>query len=251
MQPLISCLCITERRVPLLKRAVTCFLSQTYAAKELLVVYPVDDTDTLDYLLHLPDPRIRSYAFQPAPHLSLGDKRNISIREANGEYFCQWDDDDWYPNQRLEIQMEMALSRRSQGSVLMRIIIFNSAENQAYLSFPRPWENTILAKKSLIDQGFRYPSLNQKEDTAFVNNLMAHHKLCVIRGCPAYIYVYHGSNTWNQDHFNFLFFHSHCLPSSVSQLIQHILLGQYTPEEASRLLGSEEVLEEMESLLRR
>jgi glycosyltransferase involved in cell wall biosynthesis len=33
--------------------------------------------------------------------LTLGELRNISVREADGEYVCVWDDDNWYGSNRL------------------------------------------------------------------------------------------------------------------------------------------------------
>src|SRR5688572_18686998 len=96
VHPLISCLCITERRVHFLKGAVSCFLSQTYPNKELVVVHKEDDHDTLDYITSLNNQTIRSVAIPPGQHKTLGERRNFSIMAAEGEYFCQWDDDDWY-----------------------------------------------------------------------------------------------------------------------------------------------------------
>ena len=40
-EDLVSCLCITHRRVSLLRRAVQCFLNQTWAARELVVLHEI------------------------------------------------------------------------------------------------------------------------------------------------------------------------------------------------------------------
>ena len=48
--PLISCLCVTRARVPLLKRAVACFHAQTYPQKELVLLYEHDDRETAAFI---------------------------------------------------------------------------------------------------------------------------------------------------------------------------------------------------------
>ena len=47
---LISCLCVTRGRVALLGRAVGCFLEQTHAQRELLILFESDDAATRDYV---------------------------------------------------------------------------------------------------------------------------------------------------------------------------------------------------------
>ena len=44
--PLISCICVTREKPSLLKRAIDCFLAQTYPNKELVILYEDDDYAT-------------------------------------------------------------------------------------------------------------------------------------------------------------------------------------------------------------
>ena len=48
--PLVSCLCVTKGRIHMLKRAIACFESQTYANCELIVLVEIDDDDTVAYM---------------------------------------------------------------------------------------------------------------------------------------------------------------------------------------------------------
>ncbi len=97
-QPLISCLCVTHHKSQLLKRAIACFNSQTYDSKQLVIVYEETDLLTCAYIQsHTFASNIKLVAIPGGQSkLMLGELRNRSIKEAEGEYVCQWDDDDWY-----------------------------------------------------------------------------------------------------------------------------------------------------------
>ena len=69
---LISCLCVTRGRVALLGRAVGCFLEQTHAQRELLILFESDDAATRDYVASLADLRIRGIEVPVLPKQTLG-----------------------------------------------------------------------------------------------------------------------------------------------------------------------------------
>lgn len=106
-EPLVSCLCVTHQRVDLLKRAIDCFRNQSYDNRELLIIYEDLDIETADYVEKITNPQIFLLKVKSALKLTLGDLRNMSIRKCNGTYFCQWDDDDWYKDNRIEYQMKI------------------------------------------------------------------------------------------------------------------------------------------------
>ena len=78
-QPLISCLCVTRGRVPLLKRAVGSFRDQDYGNTELVVVYESDDSSTAEYLRGLSDENILKIEVPAEEGLTLGELRNLSV----------------------------------------------------------------------------------------------------------------------------------------------------------------------------
>src|SRR5688572_10863119 len=241
--PLISCLCITERRVEFLIKAVHAFLCQTYPNKELVIVHKPDDSHTVEYLSGLNNPSIRS-AMVDRDYETLGERRNFSIQQARGEYFCQWDDDDWYHNERLTIQFEAAKKYFREGSVLNQLIFFNKADGKAYFSYSRPWENTILYKTNMLSSGFVYQKLNQKEDTMLVKELIEHNKLSAV-SFPAYIYIFHGTNTTAQSHYEDLCSMSQELSIELSKNICDIVTGVISNDQASDLLASPQVQQEL------
>src|SRR5690606_9633386 len=107
--PLVSCLMVTRDRPRLARRAVGCFLAQTYPNAELVIV----DDGGVDYgpMLSSLGGRapIRYHRLRPEPERRLGALRNESLDRAAGEYVVQWDDDEWYHPERVARQMAPVL----------------------------------------------------------------------------------------------------------------------------------------------
>ena len=90
---LVSCLMITKNRANFAMCAVRCFLNQTYPNKELLIIDDGECGELARFIDHLDDTRIRYIRLAPGNN-ALGDLRNRSVALAQGEWVCQWDDDD-------------------------------------------------------------------------------------------------------------------------------------------------------------
>jgi len=93
-RPLVSCIMPTHDRRPFVGRAIEHFLRQDYPHRELIIVD--DGADAVRDLV--PDlgsetPRIRYLRLES--RRTLGAKRNLAGREAQGEVIVHWDDDDW------------------------------------------------------------------------------------------------------------------------------------------------------------
>lgn len=245
--PLISCLCVTRNKVELIARAITCFKSQTYQNKELVIVYEDNDPDIKNFVTGIKDPTIKSFEISTNPKLSLGELRNLSLEFAIGEYICQWDADDWYHNRRLELQMDYCLKMHKPVCFLTYWLIFDSLTRKAYLSCKRLWEGTILCRKDRIKQeDIKYPAEPKMEDFYFVEKLLEKNHVYPVDLPHLYIYVYHGENTWPYQHFQHNFEVGKVLSESASQIINDILEGKYSNGQASDLLDSAAILEEIE-----
>ena len=78
-----------ERFLPALYR---CFADQAYSDRELLIH---DDSPAASaFLSNLRDPRVRY--FHTPDRLSVGEKRNFLLQQAQGELCAFFDDDDYY-----------------------------------------------------------------------------------------------------------------------------------------------------------
>lgn len=218
--PFISCLMITgktKHHRKLARVAVDCFLNQTYAGPmELVVINTATDKwiENKDYHKGREAPRkIREIMVRAdvpnssgvSRKLTLGELRNISMEEAQGEYFCQWDDDDFHGKERVAKQWENFVPGainilRSQ----YRINIINGRWGLADaggLKIPGVI-GTMFHSRELVFSGpngalIGYPHRRKAEDRDYIRMFPYH-----VYKNPASLYVrlYHGNNTWHRQH---------------------------------------------------
>lgn len=198
-EALISCLCVTRNRVPMLRRAVACFQRQTYAARELVIVYESDDLATRQFVLTLSDPKIITLEVGASPRLPLGGLRNLAVRACRGSYIAQWDDDDWYAPLRLEVQMQVLHSTGRAGCVLTRWTLYDTVTRTAMVSGERPWEGSLVARRDSVPA---YAEVSKQEDTPVMERMLQGNQLAGVNRPDLYVYVYHGENTWERSHWD-------------------------------------------------
>lgn len=158
----MTCLCLTRNRRKLLRRAISCFRSQTHPNRELLILADGEDVrdlvpaDAPVRLLHL------------SGHAEIGAKRNLGCERAAGEIIAHWDDDDWSAPERLDDQVArlLASGRAVTGYRSMRFTdgarwwLYRGAADYALgtsLCFRRAWW-----------ERHRFPALQIGEDNEFV-----------------------------------------------------------------------------------
>ena len=200
-------MCVTRGRPNLLRRATRCFQRQSYARRELLIVYEDDDpaTKSLVRQLEWEDSRVIGLCVPMRPHkISLGELRNIAVDHSSGDFVAQWDDDDWYSNHRLEVQWDAIAGSGRPACVLGRWTVFDTRSQLAYLSMWRTWEGSLLCRRSEMLER-RYPDLPRAEDTPAVDALQRNGKLTMINRPDVYVYVFHNNNTWPAQHFSGFF----------------------------------------------
>ena len=189
--PLISCLMVTKNRVEQAKCAIQCFLNQTYAHRELVIIDDGEDEGLAEYTQQLQDSRIK-YLHLPSENKTLGELRNLAVKTASGTYICQWDDDDLSDSLRLEVQMAVLLALAAEVCFLQRWMLWWPSSRRWAISRIRIWEGSILCLKSLVPA---YPEQRQGEDTSVVGQIIQHCRVALL-DCPQlYIYVIHGHNT--------------------------------------------------------
>lgn len=237
--PVISCVCVTRNKPQMLKKVIACFTAQSYPEKELVIVYEDDDVAT-DELVNeaaiISRDDIQLVRIKSFPKTTLGELRNIGIQTAKGEFICQWDDDDWYHKDRLAEQYNAAVNHDREGAVMTRWLVFDAIDKQAYISNKRMWEGSVLCRKSVL-QLMPYEDKTIGEDSATIDYLVSQKCLHPMNGVPGlYIYIYHGGNTWNFDHWSYIFECSTALSYDHSQCIADILDGNYTVYAGSLLL---------------
>lgn len=99
---LISAIMPTRGRPQWAPRALECFLSQTYAMKELIIL---DDRDQPSFAE--PPAGFGIVYHRMQRRMMIGAKRNLACSRAVGDVIAHWDDDDFSAPERLERQIEM------------------------------------------------------------------------------------------------------------------------------------------------
>lgn len=241
MLPLISCICVTKNRPGRLKRAIALFDSQTYPEKELVVVCDADDVESQHIVATAPT---EAKLVLGAPSLSLGTLRNLGISRARGEFFCQWDDDDWYHQDRLSQQLAALRENSQEACVLTNWIIFDESSSRSYFSAFRFWEGSIMCRRGIMTDQLQYPDCSLGEDTLFVGSLIERVGVYPLVRPGLYIYSIHGTNSWSSHakHFEQIKSRSQFLGPSVSRKIEAIVTGKLTVSEGSSYLQSPELL---------
>jgi glycosyl transferase family 2 len=196
--PLVSCLMVTRGRLCPSRFAVECFQRQTYAHRELVLVCDGPGTDIEIHCKELHDPRIR-VVYPDVPCNSLGELRNFSLRAAQGEWICQWDDDDLYHPQRLELGMAVCQAMQADALFLSRWMLWSPRTRKIGLSGAREWEGSMLARKSRVPA---YPAIARGEDTAVALAMIAASRVVLLDAPWLYTYVQTGANTWTGNHFD-------------------------------------------------
>jgi glycosyltransferase involved in cell wall biosynthesis len=167
-EPLVSCIMPTYNRRSFVKQAISYFLRQEYANKELIVVD--DGTDAISDLIPAEE-RIRYIRLREKT--TVGAKRNLACEQACGTIIVHWDDDDWYAPHRLRYQVE-ALLREGTDICGTTTLLYYDAENGRAWQYVYPgarqaWVagSTLCYTRSFWASN-RFANVNVGEDTRFV-----------------------------------------------------------------------------------
>ena len=187
-------------RFELAKRSIDCFLSQTYENKELIII----NTGGNAYFKQLDD-YINSIEVNNIKHIyinrsnkTLGDLRNISVKNATGEYLCTWVDDDFFLRQRLQFQAHF-MKHLNLDMCMFSNFVLQVNDKKYAVSYGRGFEPSLMFKKCEL----HYPSVNKHEDVIFIDNLCKAGKkgFVIDNDCNDYFYNFVGTNVSKYGHF--------------------------------------------------
>jgi glycosyltransferase involved in cell wall biosynthesis len=194
---LVSCLMVSRGTLFPGRYAIECFLRQTHANRELVVVVDAAADELIAHIDGLGDRRIRVVRLQAA-NSTIGELRNISIANAGGEYICQWDEDDLYAPGRIQQQLAVLLAAGASACVLRRLMLWWPGAGKLALSGERIWEGSILALKRAMPD---YPALRYGEDAEMMADFILHERIVSLDAAGLYIFIYHGNNILDRRHF--------------------------------------------------
>jgi glycosyltransferase involved in cell wall biosynthesis len=229
-----------------LKNAISRFEEQSYPNKELLIVSANYDPEYEAIITSLGCNGVRYHWMESDTNVTLGELRNYALKISTGEYFCVWDDDDWYHFRRIEIQAKEATRNRKMGAILAYCILFDAVNGTAFMSHILCPPASILCRKSVIDDDTMYPARDRGEDSVFLNKLCKRNLLYPLSRPDLYIYIFHGSNTTPVSKFDTFF--TVRFSDKLATIVGDIVNGKYSKEKAARLLRGERFLREMDYL---
>lgn len=197
----VSCLMVTANRLHLARRAIQCFKNQSYKNKELVIL----DDGSQDYsplLNDIPSSEIKYIQLDGSNNYVLGQLRNLSLEAATGDYLIQWDDDDWYHPERVEIQasiLDKGFDVCCLSSAIMHLDTPEFIEHPYIGILPDGIPGSIMHKRN---DDIRYPETRRAEDTVYLKQWMEK-KYFKLENSYNYLFLraYHGQNTWEQVHF--------------------------------------------------
>lgn len=197
----VSCLMVTANRKKLARRAINCFIDQTYPNKELVIIDDGDE-DYSSILQDVPTKELNYIKLQKEPDFVLGKLRNKSLEASSGDFLVQWDDDDWYHPERIKIQANILNQGYDACCLSSAIMHLDTAEfiMHPYIGIlPNGIPGSIMHRRN---DSIRYPETKRSEDTIYLNKWM-NLKYYKLDDSFNYLFLraYHGDNTWEQNHF--------------------------------------------------
>ena len=211
--PTVSCLMVTHDRLTLVKRAIRFYASQTYPNRELVIVSDGEPRIRKGLERFISDIGLENvrFVYPDQARMTLGQLRNIAMGAAGGEILCQWDDDDCYHPERIQVQVEHMLKNNGRACCLTDHLHFLE-EDRALV-----WIDWSLGGKSgkdqllpgtiimFKDERFRYPEsgpfAQRGEDSMLLYEIYQTVGVVAAKDLGyLYLYTYHGRNTFDKEH---------------------------------------------------
>ena len=208
----VSCLMVTlpiPERLAFAKRSIDDYCRQTLAAKNLVLVLSGGVEGVQAAIRAYVESLGRDDIFiQTKPEdWNLGQLRNFALEIAPGDFFCQWDDDDFYHPQRLERQLAFLLEGNFEAVYLQEVMQYFPATSVLYWTNWRATETgghtgTLMVRR---EAAIKYPTEGDTarlgEDHEAALALIARRRVGYVQALPhLYIYVSHGANSWHHGH---------------------------------------------------
>ncbi|GAB5554778.1 MAG: hypothetical protein Sapg2KO_43690 [Saprospiraceae bacterium] len=195
--PLVSCLLVTKNRFQQAKKAIHCFLAQSYPNRELIIIDDGLDTQLRNWVEELKEDQVHFFHL-PAEGKKLGVLRNLSREYAQGAYIAQWDDDDFSHSNRLLFQMIMIVKFNLDGCTLQREQLWFPKKQKLAYSNRRLWEGAMVCSNEKLPA---YHERKRGEETDAVTHLALNGTIALLDFPELYTYCFHGSNTFDEPHF--------------------------------------------------
>ena len=193
---MVSCLMVTTGERYAIRSALECYRRQLYDNRELVIVTYLDRAGALRDLLDAEG--VDAELHGVGRDLSLGEMRNVAVARSHGHLLIQWDDDDLSDPARITVAEAILSQTLAAALLLRRVLIWWPERELAAISTSRLWEGSIAMWRA---DAPIYPSLNRMEDTHALEFLTSTRAVASCDLPLLYVYVVHGRNTCEEQHF--------------------------------------------------
>ncbi len=201
---------VTKNRHAMAQRNVYSLLGQTWKWKEIVVI---DDSDEKKHISNNP---IVNHIWSSEP-MTMWDKHDLAVKHAQGDILVYWDDDDWFSSKKIEKQMEPILNDRADLVGLKRKYIYKVPDNtwwefSKYIPKDKTWLGNGLGAPGLrfhdgtcmftrkACAGLQHGRRQVSQKLMMIYSMWQRgERLEILRDKDLFVYLRHGTNTWQYD----------------------------------------------------
>ena len=201
--PFVSVVCPTWNRRAFLPYLLYIFQYQDYPAdKRELVILDDSEHSNEDLIAMMVDPALCRVRYVHSPQrLDLGKKRNMLNEMAQGEYIICFDDDDYYPANKISAQVAAMQSNNALFSGSDTIYIWYSHLDKIYQTHSfgehHALNGTFGYHRNILKNHRYEDTARLAEEPAFLNNFTT--PIQQIDPRQAILCISHSANTYDKD----------------------------------------------------
>jgi glycosyltransferase involved in cell wall biosynthesis len=202
--PFVSCICPTYNRRKFLPNLLKIFNEQTYP-KNYMELIIIDDSDVSnqdlidDHIKKYPDNNIK-YVYSKE-RILLGKKRNMLNDMSTGDYIVCFDDDDYYPPERVSHAIIKMLTENVNlaGSSILHIYYTKTGEIREYGPYGKfhATNGTFAYHKSFLKNHKYDEKATKQEEPYFLNNFTC--PMVQLSPMKTMLCIAHQNNTFDKD----------------------------------------------------
>ena len=160
--PIVSCIMPTGHRTALAGRAIEYWKRQTLPPDQRELIIVTDDPDSMkDWNTYGEGDIVVLVKERPKKgNRSMLENMAQGMKVARGEYVAIWEDDDWYAEHRLDLQLKRIIEADVDMVGIGHIIYYNIYVNK-YVHIPSPGHTShcgMLFKRDAVASYFDYAS---------------------------------------------------------------------------------------------
>lgn len=177
-KPFISVITPTYNRRNFFAAAIDCYLAQTYPLTSREWIVLEDGHESVADLLaaaQIANPDLKVRYIRSDEKLTIGAKRNRLNAEATGDIIVAWDDDDYYPSDRIQhIIQRFAASPRIEVAGSSAMYIYFKDDASIWLSGPfgpnHATNGTLAYRASYVRRHSYDETVRFGEESSFLAN---------------------------------------------------------------------------------